>query len=114
MMSSGEYKNSPEFSETDRSIIEWAEHVARGTASKRDDIYENVSNHLSDVALVELTLTICYLDMRNKFNDAMKVPIEEKNYIERSLNRKKDPAELKAYLQAVIDEWPEEFPEEIA
>ena len=25
-----------------------------------------------------------------------------------------DPAELKAYLQAVIDEWPEEFPEEIA
>ena len=52
--------------------------------------------------------------MRNKFNDAMKVPIEEKNYIERSLSRKKDPEELKAYLQAVIDEWPEEFPEEIA
>ena len=40
MMRSGEYKNSPEFSEKDRAIIEWAEHVAKGTASKRDDIYD--------------------------------------------------------------------------
>jgi len=112
MIRSGEYLNSLEFSERERAVILWAEHVAHGTAKTRDDIYKRVSEYFSDAELVELTMTICYFDMRNKFNDAMKVPIEEREYIERSIERQKDPAQLKAYLEAILAEWPEEFPHE--
>jgi len=114
MIRSGAYLEAPEFSERERAVILWAEHVTNGTASARDDIYERVRAHLSETELVELTMTICYFNMRNKFNDAMNVPIEERDYIERSLDRRKDPAQLKAYLEAILAEWPEVFPQEKA
>ena len=114
MIRSGAYLAAPEFSERERAVILWAEHVTNGTASARDDIYERVRAHLSETELVELTMTICYFNMRNKFNDAMNVPIEERDYIERSLDRRKDPGQLKAYLEAILAEWPEVFPQEKA
>ncbi len=99
------------FSEKDKAAIHWAECVINNTAGKRDDVFEEARRHFSEPELVELTMVATYFDMRNKFNDAMRIPIEEQDQINLTLKRRKDPASLKQYLEAIVADWPAEFPD---
>lgn len=99
------------FSEKDKAAIQWAECVINNTAGGRDDVFEKVRKHFSEAELVELTMVATYFDMRNKFNDAMRIPIEEQDQINLTLKRRKDPASLKQYLEAILADWPAEFPD---
>ena len=107
-ISEGDY--SP-FTEKERAVLLWAEHVTLNTARERDDVFEEVKNHFSDTEIVELTMVITYFNMRNKFNDALGIPIEAQEEIDRNKIRRKDPDDLKAYLEALLADWPDEFPE---
>lgn len=85
--------------------------MINNTAGGRDDVFEEARKHFSEAELVELTMVATYFDMRNKFNDAMRVPIEEQEQINLTLKRRKDPSTLKKYLEAILADWPAEFPD---
>ena len=107
-ISEGDYST---FSEKERSVLLWAEHVTLNTARERDDVFEEVKKHFTDSEIVELTMVITYFNMRNKFNDALGIPIETQEEIDRNKIRRKNPDDLKAYLEALLADWPDEFPE---
>ncbi|MCY3823204.1 MAG: hypothetical protein OXG62_04985 [Nitrospinae bacterium] len=107
-ISEGDY--SP-FSGKERAVLLWAEHVTLNTARERDDVFEQVKKHFTDTEIVELTMVITYFNMRNKFNDALAIPIEAQDEIDRNKIRRKKPDDLKAYLEALLADWPDEFPD---
>ncbi|MYA95438.1 MAG: carboxymuconolactone decarboxylase family protein [Nitrospinae bacterium] len=99
------------FDEKERAVLLWAEHVTLNTARERDDVFQEVKKHFTDTEIVELTMVITYFNMRNKFNDALGIPIEAQEEIDRNKIRRKNPDDLKAYLEALLADWPDEFPE---
>ena len=107
-ISEGDYSS---FTEKERAVLLWAEHVTLNTARERDDVFEEVKKHFTDTEIVELTMVITYFNMRNKFNDALGIPIETQDEIDRNKIRQKNPDDLKAYLEALLADWPDEFPE---
>ncbi|MCY4385443.1 MAG: hypothetical protein OXE44_20125 [Nitrospinae bacterium] len=107
-ISAGDYSS---FTEIERAVLLWAEHVTLNTARERDDVFEEVKQHFDDTEIVELTMVITYFNMRNKFNDALGIPIEAQDEIDRNKIRRKNPDDLKAYLEALLADWPDEFPE---
>lgn len=90
----------------------WAEHVTRNTARSRDDVYAEVRKHFNQAEIVELTLMSAFFNMFNRFMDSLTIPVEaqaEVDKIKRSLNL--DPERVRTYLETVLDNWPQSFPE---
>ena len=108
---SDEYMDSPLLTPREKATVLWAEHVTRNTAKVRDDVAEEVQRHFSDAEFVELTFVISYFNMRNRYHDSLKLPNDEINIIEDVGRLRPDPAKLKAFLQEVLDNWPDAFPE---
>lgn len=89
----------------------WAEHVAKNTARERDDIAAEVQQHFSDAEFVELTAVCGLFGQSNRFQDSMRLPIEEQHEVDKiRTSVRTDPAKLKAYLERVLEFWPREFP----
>ena len=60
---------------------------------------------------VELTMVITYFNMRNRFQDALRIPLDEPKTISGiTIGRRQDPENLKTYLADVVAAWPESFP----
>ncbi len=108
---SDDYMDSPLLSPEEKATVLWAEHVTRNTAKSRDDIAEDVQEHFTDAEFVELTFVISYFNMRNRYHDSLKLPNDEIEVIEDVGRLRPDPAKLKAFLQEVLDNWPDAFPE---
>ncbi len=108
---SDDYMDSPLLSPEEKATVLWAEHVTRNTAKSRDDVAEDVQEHFTDAEFVELTFVISYFNMRNRYHDSLKLPNDEIEVIEDVGRLRPDPAKLKAYLQEVLDNWPDAFPE---
>ena len=107
-----DYMTSPHLSARERAAVLWAEHVTLNTAKDRDDVYEIVRKEFSDPELVELTAATALFNLSNRVQDSLRFPIEEEsevNKIKTSIHT--DPQKLKAYLQRVVDDWPDEMPE---
>jgi hypothetical protein len=103
---------SPHLSPRERAAVLWAEHVTKNTARDRDDVFDQVRAHFSEAEVVELTLICGMFNMFNRFMDSLKIPLEiqgEVDKIQRSLNL--DPERVRANLQAMLDNWPAEFPQ---
>ena len=82
------------------------------TARSRDDVFEEVHKRYSDAEVVDLTLICAYFNMNNRVQDSLRIPIEEQsevNKIKKSVRT--NTGALKAYLETVIRDWPDEFPE---
>jgi alkylhydroperoxidase family enzyme len=89
----------------------WAEHVARNTACDRDDIAAEVQAHFSDAEFVELTAVCGLFGQSNRFQDSMRLPIEEQHEVDKiRTSVRADPAKLKAYLELILEYWPAVFP----
>ena len=108
---SDDYMDSPLLTPREKATVLWAEHVTRNTAKSRDDIAEEVQRHFTDAEFVELTFVISYFNMRNRYHDSLKLPNDEAEIIEDVGRLRPDPAKLKAYLQDILDNWPDAFPE---
>ena len=105
------YMDSPLLSPREKATVLWAEHVTRNTARFRDDVAEEVQKHFTDAEFVELTFIISYFNMRNRYHDSLKLPNDEIDIIEDVGRLRPDPAKLKAFLQEILDNWPDAFPE---
>ncbi len=89
----------------------WAEHVARNTAHDRDDIAAEVKAHFSVAEFVELTAVCGLFGQSNRFQDSMRLPIEEQHEVDKiKTSVRADPVRLKAYLERMLEHWPREFP----
>ena len=108
---SDEYMDSPLLTPREKATVLWAEHVTRNTAKSRDDIAGEVQKHFTDAEFVELTFVISYFNMRNRYHDSLKLPNDEVDIIEDVGRLRPDPKKLKAYLQEILDNWPDSFPE---
>lgn len=105
------YMDSKTMSAREKAAVLWAEHVTLNTAKTRDDVFEEVRRHYDDQEFVELTMVITYFNMRNRFQDALRIPLDEPKTISGiTIGRRQDPENLKAYLAEVVDGWPESFP----
>ena len=103
---------SPYLSPRERAAVLWAEHVTKNTARARDDVYEQVAAQFDEPGIVELTLMCGFFNMFNRFMDSLHVPLEnefEIDKIKRSV--RVDPERVREYLQALLDNWPDAFPE---
>lgn len=102
---------SPLLSPREKAAVLWAEHVTRNTARARDDVFEAVRGHFSEAELIELTLMIGFFNMFNRFMDALRIPVEaddEVNKIRRSVRL--DPEKVRRYLGEALAAWPPGFP----
>ncbi len=89
----------------------WAEHVAKNTACDRDDIAAAVRPHFSDAEFVELTAVCGLFGQSNRFQDSMRLPIEEQHEVDKiRTSVRADPAKLKVYLERIVEFWPQAFP----
>ena len=85
--------------------------MTRNTAKTRDDVFQEVRRHYDDREFVELTMAITYFNMRNRFQDALRIPLDEPKTISGiTLGRRQDPENLKNYFEGVAADWPESFP----
>lgn len=89
----------------------WAEHVASNTARSRDDVFAEVRSHFNDAELVELTGVSGLFGQSNRFQDSMRLPIEEQNEVDKiKASVRADPQRIRVYLERVIENWPGAFP----
>ena len=103
---------SPVLSPRERAACLWAEHFTRNTARENPDVFEEVKGHFTDGEIVEMSLMSGKQGMMNRFMDSFGIPIEDEgevNKIRKSVRG--NPDKMKAYLQSLIDNWPEDFPE---
>ena len=108
---SDDYMDSPLLTPQEKATVLWAEHVTRNTAKSRDDVAGEVQSHFTDAEFVELTFVISYFNMRNRYHDSLKLPNDEAEIIEDVGRLRPDPAKLKAFLQEILDNWPDAFPQ---
>ena len=95
----------------EKAAVLWAEHVTLNTAKTRDDMFYEVRRYFDDREFVELTMVITYFNMRNRFQDALRIPLDEPKTISGiTVGRRQDPENLKNYLADVVADWPESFP----
>lgn len=102
---------SPLLTPKEKAAVLWAEHVTKNTAKFRDDVAEEVQKHFADVEFVELTFVVSYFNMRNRYQDALKLPLDEEMVAEDVGRPRPNPQMLKKYLEKVLENWPDAFPE---
>ena len=108
---SDDYMTSPLLSAAERAAVQWAEHVTRNTARQRDDVFAELREHFDDAEIVELTLICGMFNMFNRFMDSLHVPVEPQDEIDKiKKSVDLDPANVRAYFQTVLDNWPEDIP----
>jgi hypothetical protein len=105
-----DYMDSPLLNDREKAAVLWAEHVTHNTARSRDDIFEIVRKQFSEAGTIELTFIISYFNMWNRFNDSLQIPLEEQKEVYKILVNV-NTNKLKNYLQYVVDNWPDDFPE---
>ena len=106
------YMGSEFLNDREKAAVLWAEHVTKNTARSRDDVFEVVRAQFDDAEIVELTLICGFFNLFNRVMDSLKVPVEipsEVDKIQTSVHL--DPSKVRTYLQTLLDNWPEEFPE---
>ena len=108
---SDDYMDSPLLTPREKAAVLWAEHVTRNTAKFRDDVAEEVQAHFPDAEFVELTFVISYFNMRNRYHDSLRLPNDEESVVEDVGRLRPAPEKLRAFLQDILDAWPDVFPE---
>ena len=109
-ISSDDYLTSDLFDARERAAIEWAEHMTKNTAASRDDVYERVAAVYSEAEIVELTLICSMFNMINRFNDSLKLTIENQSEVDKIRGTVHiDPANIKTYLRWLAENWPDDF-----
>lgn len=105
------YMDSPLLTDREKAAVLWAEHVTLNTAKHRDDIAAEVQKYFSDQEFVELTFVASYFNMRNRYHDSLKLPLDEVSVAGDISRLRPDPDKLKSFLQSILDNWPDKFPE---
>ncbi len=103
---------SSHLSSREKAAVLWAEHVTKNTARSRDDVYEQVSKEFTETELIEVTMMSCLFNSWNRFMDSLQIPVEDQSEVDKiKKSIYLDPGKVKNYLQEMIDNWPDKFPE---
>ena len=98
--------------EREKAAVLWAEHVTKNTARSRDDVFERVRSIFDEQEIVELTMISGLFNFRNRYMDSLQIPLEPAEEVDKiKTSGRLNTDNLKAYLQFVLDNWPETFPE---
>lgn len=65
------YKRSRHFSDQEKAVIRFADHVTRAATTIRDHDLKVLRDFFDDGQIVELTLAVCMANFTNRFNDTM-------------------------------------------
>ena len=96
----------------EKAAVLWAEHVTKNTARSRDDVFDHVQSIFDEQEIVELTMICGLFNFRNRYMDSLQVPLEPMKEVDKiKTSNRLDTDKLRDYLQFVLDNWPEEFPE---
>jgi AhpD family alkylhydroperoxidase len=69
------WREAPFYDERERAALAWTEAVTLVSKDRvPDSVYEEVSQHFSDVELTELTLAIAAVNVYNRLNIAFRTP----------------------------------------
>ena len=71
------YKDQPEFDDTDKLVCEYAKAVTLNWNQVRDEVFERLHLHFDDAQIVELTWRIALCGAFNRFNDVLQTQIED-------------------------------------
>ncbi len=93
------------------AAMAWAEQVARNTAKRDDGVFSELQQHFSAAQVVELTGLVAIASNADLIYNALRVPLESPAEIG-ALNHTvaADAARIKAYLQSVLADWPQQWP----
>tara|TARA_A100001037_G_scaffold128412_1_gene116296 strand:+ start:590 stop:970 length:381 start_codon:yes stop_codon:yes gene_type:complete len=106
-----DYMNSDLLSYREKMTLLWTEHVTLNTAKNREDVFRQVSKVFSEAEIVELTTVCAFRNMRNRMHDSLHLdpdPTAGANAVGAGSQVSSDA--LRAYLQHLLDNWPDEFP----
>jgi len=78
-----EYPSSPNFSDLERLVLEYADGMTSTPVEVSDNLYNRLRQHFSDGQLVELTSAIAWENYRARFDHAF--GIEAENFSEGAL-----------------------------
>ena len=100
------------FTEREKAAIQWATHVTLNTAKQDNGAYEKLSQCFDQTEIIDLTLICSFFNFFNRVMDSLQVPGEEQSEINKiKTSVRLEPEKLKDYLNAMIKNWPEKFPE---
>ncbi len=106
------YMDSPTLTAREKAAVLWAEHVTKNTAKARDDVFDHVRSRFDEREFVELTMVVTYFNMRNRFQDSLRIPLDDEEKIEGIKHgRRQNPEDLRAYIERMAADWPGSFPE---
>jgi alkylhydroperoxidase family enzyme len=72
-----DYADHPAFDERERAALAWADAVTRDAANIAPDVAERFVATFTPQERAEITIIAAAMGALNRFNDALKVPIEE-------------------------------------
>lgn len=85
--------------------------MARNTAGARDDVFDEVKKLFTDAEFMELTSVCGQFAISNRFQDTMRLPIEEQGEIDKiKLSVRADPLRIRSYIEKLLKDWPQTFP----
>jgi len=67
------YQHSKAFDEKELATIRFADLVTRGAAAVDKETLDFMGSFFNEDEIVELTLVICFANLNNRFNDALKI-----------------------------------------
>ncbi|MBS28334.1 MAG: hypothetical protein CL566_05320 [Alphaproteobacteria bacterium] len=106
-----EYMNSDLLTAREKATLLWTEHVTLNTAKNREDVFNEVSAVFSEPEIVELTTVCAFRNMRNRMHDSLHLDPDPAAGAEAvGAGSQVSPDALKAYLQHLLENWPDEFP----
>jgi len=105
------YMESDLLTPREKAAVLWTEHVTLNTAKNREDVYNEVAAVFSEAEIVELTTLCAFRNMRNRMHDSLHLDHDPPAGADAvGAGSQVSPDALKAYLQHLLDNWPEEFP----
>uniref|UniRef100_A0A7S2XIZ7 Carboxymuconolactone decarboxylase-like domain-containing protein n=1 Tax=Attheya septentrionalis TaxID=420275 RepID=A0A7S2XIZ7_9STRA len=72
-----DYKNSTEFTEVDKLVIEYAIKVTKDFHRVPDKLMNRLKSHFDDAQIVELTWRIALCGAFNRFNDVLQTEVDD-------------------------------------
>lgn len=105
-------EQSPEFTPRERAAIAWAAQVAHNIAKRDETVFNELTKHFNTAEIVELTGLCAIASNADLVYNALRVPLEPESIVA-TLNNKVaiDATRIKIYLQTVLTEWPQAWPQ---
>ena len=72
-----EYQTSPLFDDRERVALDFAMAAASVPNGVTDELYERLTEHWSEVEIVEILGVVCMFGVFNRWNDSMATALED-------------------------------------